>query len=148
MPKRHVAVIFIQSMALDRQDCVELIREVEKLVSQYDPASLDIIVGASGRSDDPMRHIVDLLQAVHRVYSERSGGMYEEILDRMNHYVRLEDGSPIRGLSVELSPLEREVFQRDEISLAELPDRSDFLAEINRITAEIKREIELREDGQ
>jgi hypothetical protein len=66
--------------------------------------------------------------------------MHGLILDRINHFVRLEDGSPVRGLSVVLSPAEQELYGVREVNLAELPDRSRFLAELDRIIDDIIRE--------
>jgi len=135
-------------MALNRQDCVELAREIEGLLREYDPASAEIVSRATERYDDPSRYVVELLQTIGRVYSERSGGMHGSVLDRINHFVRLQDGSPIRGISVTLSPGERERYEIDEVNLAELQDRSDFLVELHNVTNEIKREAGLRENEQ
>jgi hypothetical protein len=135
-------------MALTRQDCVELVREIEELLREYDPGSLDLVLRATERYNDPRRYLVELLVTVRRIYSERSGGMHGPILDSINHFVRLQDGSPIRGLVVALSPVERELYGRDELNLAELPDRSDFIVDLDRLIADIKRETELPEDNQ
>ena len=135
-------------MALTRQDCVELVKELEGQLRQYDPGALDLVLRATERYDDPQRYLVELLTTVRRIYSERSGGMHGPILDNINHFVRLEDGSPVRGLTVALSPVERELYGRDDLNLAEMPDRSEFIAELERLTAEIKRETELPEDQQ
>jgi hypothetical protein len=94
-------------MPLSREDCVDLIREIEALLRQYDPSVLELVLGAMGRFDDPRRHLIDLLRTIRKFYSERSGGMYGGILDGINQFVRLEDGSPIRSLSVALSPEQR-----------------------------------------
>ena len=44
------------------------------------------------------------------------------------------------GLSVELSPVEKELYRAEDVNLAELPDRSDFVTEIRHIIEEILRE--------
>ena len=134
-------------MALTQQDCVELLREVEGLLREYDPGSLELVFRAAERYDDPRRYLIEFLTTIRRIYSERSGGIEGAILNRINHFVRLEDGSPIRALSVALSPVERELYGREEFNLAELPDRSEFIKELDRITAEVKREAQL-EDNQ
>jgi hypothetical protein len=133
-------------MALTPQDCVELLRDVEGLLREYDPGSLELVFRATERYDDPRRYLLELLTTIRRIYSERSGGVQGAILDRINHFVRLEDGSPVRALAVAFSPLERELYGREDFNLAELPDRSDFIKELDRITAEIKREVEPTED--
>src|ERR1700722_8078603 len=135
-------------MALTRQDSVELIREIERLLREYDPGSLELVLHATEQSEDPRRNLVSFLATIRRIYAERSSGEQSAILDQINHFVRQEDGQLIRGISVELSPLERELSGREEFNLAELPDRSAFIAELDRITAEIKREVEPPEDQQ
>jgi hypothetical protein len=129
-------------MPLSQQDCIELVREVQALLREYDPASLELVLRATEPNDDPRRYFVNLLGTIARIYSERSGGMYGPILDRVNQFVRLESGLPVRGLSVVLSPLEREVYQADEVDLAQLPDRSEFLAELKRIIGDVVHETE------
>jgi hypothetical protein len=74
--------------------------------------------------------------------------MYGPILDRINHFVRLQDGSPVRGVAVMLSPAERERYNLDEVNLAELRDRSEFLGALRSIIAEIISETESPEDRQ
>jgi hypothetical protein len=133
-------------MPLNRQDCVDLIREIERLLREYDPAALDQVFRATEPRDDPPQYLVQLLGTITRIYSERSGGTYGSILDRINHFVRLQDGTPVRGLSVVLSPVERELYGTDELNLAQLPDRSEFVGDLLRIIAEIKRETESQEE--
>lgn len=135
-------------MPLTRQDSVELIREIEGLLREYDPGSLELVLRATEQSEDPRRNLVSFLATIRRIYAERSSGEQSAILDQINHFVRQEDGQPIRGISVELSPLERELSGREEFNLAELPDRSAFIEELDRITTEIKRDVELPEDQQ
>ena len=45
-------------------------------------------------------------------------------------------------------PLTRrtEIYDAEEVNLAELPDRSNFLAELDRVTEEIARELEPEAD--
>ena len=127
-------------MPLTRQDCVDLVREIENLLREYDPDSLELLFRATEQFDEPLQHLISLLTAIRRVYSESSGGAHEAILDRINRFVRPEDGSHVRAISVELSPIERELYGREEFNLAELPDRSAFIEDLDRITAEIRRE--------
>jgi hypothetical protein len=134
-------------MPLSRQDCIDLSRQVERLLREYDPRSFELIVRSRDRNNDPRRDLVDLVRTVRDLYAERSGGMHADILDRVNHFVRLPDGGPIRGLSVVLTAAERELYGTGEVSLAELPDRGEFLAELDRIRSEIAREVDLSEDG-
>ena len=109
---------------------------------EYDPGSFETIVGATERSDDPGRYLLTLLRSIRHTYSERSGGKHGLILDHLNRYVRLPDGGPIRGISVELSPGERERYETEEVNLAELPDRSEFVRELDRLSGIIEGEID------
>lgn len=135
-------VIFRLPMPTSRQDFVQLAKEVEGLLREYDPAVLDLILRGTERPDEPRWYVVELLRKTKHVYTERSGGMHSKILDTINRFVRLEGGSPIRGLSVALSPAEQERYQIKEVSLAELPDRAEFLDELDRITLDLIHEIE------
>lgn len=135
-------------MPLNRRDCVQLIREVEVLIREYDPGSLELVFGAPDFYNDPPRYLVEILRRIRKIHSERSGGMYGPILDRINHFVRLEDDSPVRALSVALSPAEQEVYGIDEVSLAALPDRSQFLEELDRIIDSVLHEISSSENPQ
>jgi hypothetical protein len=134
-------------MPLDRQDCLELTRQVERLLREYDPASLELVLRSTERYNDPRRYFVELLRTIRHLYAERSGGMHGGILDRMNHFVRLPDGGPIRGISVALEPEERERYRAEEVNLAELPDRSDFLGELDRILSVVIHEIDFEGRG-
>jgi hypothetical protein len=130
-------------MPLSRQDCVELVRQVEGLLREYDPGSLEPVLESTEHYNDPRRYLVEMLRTIRHLYAERSSGMYGSILDTVNRFVRLEDGSPVRGISVTLSPAEREIYEREEISFAEMPDRSEFLEALERIIADIIHESEL-----
>ena len=128
-------------MPLSREDAIELTQFVERLLLQYDPGSYELVMRSTDRTDDPRRNLIILLGTLIRFYKEHSGGEQARILDAINHYVRLPDGRQIQGLSVELSPAEQELYQRREVDLAVLPDRTKFLEEIQRIMGDIEREL-------
>jgi hypothetical protein len=133
-------------MPLTRTDFLELSREIEALLLEYDPGALDVVLRATDPVDDPRTYVLGLLRTVERVYAERSSGTLRAVLDSLNSNVRLPNGSPIRGISVSLSPIERELYHADDVNLAELPDRSKFLTELRRLTQEIEREPILPEN--
>ena len=64
----------------------------------------------------------------------------------MNRFVRLPDGGPIRGISVALTPAEMERYGTEEVNLAELPDRSEFLEELDRILSVVFHEVDFEGD--
>ena len=125
-------------MPLTRNDYLSIASEIRRLLTERDPGSLEPIVRDTGSFDDPKQYVLALLKTTARFYTERSSEMNASVLDRINHFVRLEDGSPVRGLSVVLSPQDQELYGRFEVSLAELPDRSAFVNELIRIEEEIR----------
>lgn len=133
-------------MPLSRDDCATLLREIEELLRENDPTSLESVLRGRDYSPDPRISLVELLGTIRRFYAERSGGAYGSILDAVNHFVRLEDGSPVRGISVVLSPVEQAIYQSEEINLAEIPDRSEFLEELDSLIEQIKQEIEFERE--
>jgi hypothetical protein len=114
-------------MALNRQDCIELTRQIEQLLREFDPGSLDLALRSTERYDDPRRYVIELLQNIRQIYAERSGGMHRPILDRVNHFVRLPGGGPIRGISVALTPAEMERYRTEEVNLGLRPPENVFL---------------------
>jgi hypothetical protein len=133
-------------MPLSRTDCADLVRRVQLLLGEYDPGSFETVLRGVEQSDDPRRYLTALLQTVRRVYTERSGGMHGQILDSVNRYVRLPDGQPVRGISVSLTGMEREIYGTEEVNLAELPDRSEFTAELDHLLGVIESEIDWQGD--
>ncbi|MCC7175799.1 MAG: hypothetical protein IT159_11435 [Bryobacterales bacterium] len=133
-------------MPLNRQDCIELAKQVERLLREFDPAASELVFRSTERYNDPRRYFVELLRTIRHLYAERSGGMHGVILDRINQFVRLPDGSPVRGITVALTPAEMERYRTEEVNLAELPDRSDFLAELDRILSIVIHEIDFERD--
>jgi hypothetical protein len=130
-------------MPLSRRDCADLIRHIQGLLREYDPTSFETVLrGVDSSSEDPRRYLMALLSTIEHVYAERSGGVHGQILDSVNRYVRLPDGRPVRGLSVALTPGEREVYRTEEVNLAELPDRTEFVAELRRMLGIIETEID------
>ncbi len=79
-------------------------------------------------------------------YSERSGGEHGRILDEINSYVRQANGQPIQGISVLLSPDERERFGTREVDLALLPDRSELVQNLNTLLRDIAQESGLSDE--
>jgi hypothetical protein len=132
-------------MPLSRDDATEITRLVERLLRQYDPASYELVMRATERTNDPGRNLLIMLGTLARFYRERSGGENARILDDINHYVRLSDGGPVSGLSVELSSADRELYDIREVDLAVLPDRTRFLEELQNIMGDIERELPPRE---
>jgi hypothetical protein len=129
-------------MALTREEVLDITRYLEARLSELDAATYEIVMGITERGEQPRRYLLSFLRNLIKVYSERSAGAYPDILDRMNRFVRTSEGGPIRGISVLLTPLERELYGTEEVSFAELPDRAGLIADLHRLTSAIERETE------
>jgi hypothetical protein len=129
-------------MALTREEVLDITRYLEATLSEVDAATHEIVMGITERGEEPRRYLLNFLRNLIKVYSERSAGAYPDILDRMNRFVRTSEGGPIRGVSVLLTPLERELYGTEEVSFAELPDRTSLIADLHRLTSAIERETE------
>jgi hypothetical protein len=53
-------------MALNRQDCIELTRQIEQLLREFDPGSLDLALRSTERYDDPRRYVIELLRTIRQ----------------------------------------------------------------------------------
>ncbi len=129
-------------MPLTRQDAIEITQQVEALLRQYDPFTFEIATSRLDRGDDPGRNLLAMLGLVTRIYSEKSSGLAARALDRINHHVRRPDGEPITGITVELSPAERELYGREDVDLATVPDRTEFINELEDVLRVIADELE------
>jgi hypothetical protein len=128
-------------MPLSRNDFAAITRHLQREVQQLDPEAHALVVQYTERSDDPRRYLLDYLRSLIKIMSERSSGAHGRVLNLLNAYVRTADGRPVRGIRLELSPIEREVYQRETVDLASLPDRDEFVAEL------LKLYNDLIEDG-
>jgi hypothetical protein len=129
-------------MALSREDVLDITRYLQSTLRRTDPSAYEIAVEFTERVDEPARYLLSFLLTLTKVYSERSAGAYPDILDRMNRYVRTSEGGPVRGISVHLTPQERELYQVEEVNIAEIPDRTNLIADLRRLISTIERETE------
>jgi hypothetical protein len=129
-------------MALSREDVLDITRYLERTVSRTDRYAYEIAVEFTERVDEPTRYLLNFLLTLTKLYSERSAGAYPDILDRINRYVRTSEGGPVRGISVHLTPEERELYQVEEVNFAEIPDRTNLIADLRRLISSIERETE------
>ena len=121
-------------MTLKHEDYAAILRELRSKLRETDPDAADAVDRAADLEDREFSGSADLkavvlryLDVVMKVLSERSGGGSGRVLDLTNQYIRTEGGGPIEALTVELSPLDRELHQVSGFDLATLPDRTEFL---------------------
>jgi hypothetical protein len=129
-------------MPLSREEVLNITGHLQRRLSRVDPSAYEIATEFTPHAEDPSRYLLDFLRTLSKFYSERSVGAYPDILDRMNHFVRTSDGGPVIGISVLLTPQEQELYGTEEVSLAEVPDRTDLIAALERLMSEIARETE------
>lgn len=129
-------------MALDREDWLDLLRHLQFQLAERDPRAYELLSGSFEQSDNPRQALLSYIDTLIKLTAERSGGSHGWVLDYLNRYVRTEDGGPVRSLRVRLSEQEAELYGVPVVELAELPDRSEFIAELRDLRAEILEERE------
>lgn len=129
-------------MALDREDWLDLLRHLQSQLAERDPRAYELLSGSFEQSNNPRQALLSYIDTLIKLTAERSGGSHGWVLDYLNRYVRTEDGGPVRSIRVRLSEQEAELYGVPVVELAELPDRSEFLAELRDLRAEILEERE------
>lgn len=129
-------------MSLSRDEVLGITRHLQDSLRRLDQAAFAVAVEMTPQSNDATDYLLGLFRTLIKFYSERSAGAYPDILDRMNHFVRTSEGEPVRGIAVRLSQQERELYHVDEVSFAELPDRTELITELRRLAGTIARETE------
>lgn len=129
-------------MALNREECLDLLRYVQRQLADVDRPSFELLSQSFEHSEDPRRALVSYLDTLIKVEAERSSGSYGWVLDYLNRYVRTDDGGPVRSIRVVLSSQEYELYGVEVLDLAELPDRSEFIAELRDLRAKILEDSE------
>lgn len=134
-------------MALTSRECLELLRHIQSRLAEADRPSFELLSQAFEHSDDPRHALVSYLGTLIKVEAERSSGSYGWVLERLNRFVRTEDGGPIRSIRVVLTPQEYELYGTDVVDLAELADRSDFIAELRELRSQILEDADPESEG-
>jgi len=88
---------------ISRQDYIQLTRDVEALLREYDSGSFELVLRATERFEDPARYLVALLGSIRRIYSERSGGMHGAILELQKLWMPNE--TPRRKITNRAAPI-------------------------------------------
>lgn len=122
---------------MNRDECLDLLRYVQRQLADVDRPSFELLSQSFEHSEDPRRALVSYLDTLIKVEAERSSGSYGWVLDYLNRYVRTEDGGPVRSIRVVLSSQEYELYGVEVLDLAELPNRSEFIAELRDLRAKI-----------
>jgi hypothetical protein len=135
-------------MPLTRDDYVAILRHLRAELRQRDPEAQALVAEYTERSDDPRRYLLDYLRTLIKILSERSSGAYGRVLNTLNEYVRTPEGRPIRGIRLELSPIERELYRQEQIDLAVLPDRDELIADLLSLYRELSAEGEEPNQGR
>jgi hypothetical protein len=129
-------------MALSREDWIDITRHLQQHVRDADPEVFELLARHVDHWNDPQRYLIDYLDGLIKIMSERSSGSTGRILNELNHWVRTEEGGPVRGIRLVLSPAERELYRREFVDLASLPDRSAFITGLRALRNDPVREIE------
>lgn len=95
-------------MALSREDWIDITRHLQQHVRDADPEVFELLARHVDHWNDPQRYLIDYLDGLIKIMSERSSGTTGRILNELNHWVRTEEGGPVRGIRLVLSPAERQ----------------------------------------
>lgn len=132
---------------LKHEDYREILRALESKLREADPYALAAVNSAADLGNMDFEQSADLKSVVLRyldvlmmVLGEGSAEGNSRTLDLANRYIRTENGGPIEALTLELSPLERELYQADSFDLARLPDLGEFLSELRSLRDDIEKD--------
>lgn len=129
-------------MALSREDWLEITRHLQQQLREADPEVFELLASHVEWRDDPRLFLVDYLQVLIKILSERSSGSHGKVLNELNRWIRTEQGGPIRGIRLVLAPGDRDLFQREYVDLASLPDRGAFITDLHQLRNDLLNEIE------
>lgn len=127
-------------MALSRKDWIDITRHLQQHVREADPYVFELLARHVEPRDDPRHYLVGYLDGLIKVMAERSSGSHGRVLNELNQWIRTEQGGLIRGIRLVLSPSERELYQREYVDLASLPDRSVFIAGLRQLRSALLSE--------
>ncbi len=128
-------------MALSDEDYLSILRHLQEELRLAAPGAHERISRLLGHSRAPREALLHYLGAVSRVLGQQSSGPHGRVLDLLNAVMSTEDGGAIRGIRVLLSGVEAQLYGRDFIDLATLPDQARALEELD----ELRRDLEADE---
>ena len=129
-------------MALRREDWINITRHLQNQVRQADPEVFELLARHVEPWNEPERYLVSYIDTLIKVMSERSQGGHGRVLNELNTWIRADEDGPIRGIRLILSDSERELYQREYVDLASLPDRTSFIAGLRRLREDLLHEIQ------
>ena len=127
-------------MPLSREDFVQLTRHLQAELREVDPEAQALVTEYTEQSNDSRRYFLDYLRSVIKVVSERSSGAHGRVLNLLNESVRTAEGGPVTGIRLELTGTERELYRRESIDLAQLPDRTEVVEALLALYHELLEE--------
>jgi hypothetical protein len=127
-------------MPLNYDDYLRVIAHLQAKLREVDPETYELVNRHVEPTQDLHRYLLDFLETLIKIASERSAGSHGQILNIVNSVVRTENGEPVRGVRVVMSPEHREVFRAESVDLVQLPDRSRFVADLQELHRAISEE--------
>jgi hypothetical protein len=127
-------------MPLSYDDYRRVIAYLQSRLRELDPEMYELVNRHVEPTQNLHRYLLEFLETLIKVASERSAGSHGEVLNIVNSVIRTEDGEPVRGVRVMMSPEHREVYRMESVDLVQLPDRSRFVADLKELHQEISEE--------
>jgi hypothetical protein len=127
-------------MPLNYDDYRRLTAYLQGRLQELDPEMYELVNRHVEPTQDLHRYLLDFLEALMKVASERSAGSHGEVLNVLNSVIRTDEGAPVRGVRVMMSPEHQEIYQTESVDLVQLPDRSSFVADLRELHQAISEE--------
>lgn len=129
-------------MALSNQDYLDILRHLQSELRLAEPDLYEKLSLSLSVQQSPRDVLLRYLEAVERLVGQRSSGPYGRILDNLNSVVTTERGGPILGIRVLLTEGESALYEREVVDLETLPDRTNFIEELEILRRDIADEEE------
>ena len=135
-------------MPLTDEEYLEILRHLQRRLNEAEPELYERLAEKMDFDGTPRQRAVRYLRSLIGMMRERSSGSYASVLNLLNKSISTEDGHPIAGIRVDLSPQEQQLYQMDEIDLSELPDRSRLIEELQAILDRLTNEPDNYNESQ
>lgn len=126
-------------MALSDSDCLELLKHLQAKLREADPELFDRLGTITGYIA-PYEQLRNYLFGIVSVMKGRSSVTYRRVVTQLGQYITAPDSKAIEGINITLSPMEQQLYQMDEIELAQLPDNSEFINDLLELARDLEQE--------
>lgn len=130
-------------VALSDNDCLELLRNLQEMVREYDQRAFFYLSDRKPQVQRPPELLLSFLDQLIEFMREHSREGGDTALSQLNRYIEGERGEAIERITLNLSAVDRQLYRIDSeaIDLSRLPDRKGFIDEMSGIREAILSEL-------